>query len=109
MRQKRGGIRAFDDDLIHMVALIKQNRRLTPGDLFVAPVLELWGHHGVDIHPGFGIAQHRDWISSGCDCGCQTLRHKAPPCLHVYIKRQDCAKIKRGMLFDHVALTEMYT
>ena len=63
MRQKGGGIGAFDDDLVHVVRLIKQHGGLPPRHLFIAPVLEFRGHHGVDIHPGLGVAQQGDRIA----------------------------------------------
>ena len=48
----------LDNQLIHMVRLIKQNRRLAPSGLFIAPIGIFWRNHRIDIHADLRIAQH---------------------------------------------------
>jgi hypothetical protein len=51
------GVRAFDDELVHVVRLIEQHRGLAPCDLLVAPVRELRSNDGIDVHADLRVAQ----------------------------------------------------
>lgn len=61
------GVRAFDDQLVHVVRLVEEHGGVAPGLLFAAPVGELGGDDRVDIDAAAGIAQQLDRVSGSRD------------------------------------------
>src|SRR5665213_564528 len=72
-------LRTFHRQFIHMMRLVKQHGRLAPRNLFVAPILEFWGNHRIDILPDARIAQKMCGSARGSNCFCKTRR------LHVFL------------------------
>ena len=58
MGKEGGRIRAFDDQLVHMVGLVEQHRAVAPGALFITPVGVFRGNNRIDIHPDLRVPQH---------------------------------------------------
>ena len=52
------GLRTFDNYLVHMVGLIKQDRLVAPSCLFGTPILKLWRYNRVNVHARRRVAQH---------------------------------------------------
>ena len=75
--QERLGVRAFNDQLIHVMRLIEQHRTIAPRALFIAPVGKFRSNDRVHIHPNGRIAQHLHRIGM--------LRHNCTKAGHFFV------------------------
>jgi len=53
MLQECSCLRSFDNDLVHVMGLIEQHRRIAPGALLIAPIGVFRRNHRVYIHADF--------------------------------------------------------
>ena len=71
-------IRAFNENIHHVVGLVEKDAGLSPGALFVAPVAEFGCDHGIDIGAYPGITQHLYRISGALQNIFQTFFRHIP-------------------------------
>ena len=73
-------VRPLDVEVGHVVRLVEQRRRLTPGDLLVHPIRELARDARVDVRPDLGVPGHVHGVAGRLDLCLQALvAHLAPP------------------------------
>jgi hypothetical protein len=63
MVEEGGGVRPLDDQLVHVVRLVEQDRAVAPGLLLGTPVGVFRCNHRVYIHADLGIAQQLDRVA----------------------------------------------
>ena len=73
IRDQLQRVRAFDEQIDHVVGLVEQHGGIAPGALLVAPVGELGGDHRVDIGADLRVAQVLNCVASGLQDAIQIL------------------------------------
>jgi hypothetical protein len=74
-------IRARDEQVDHVMALVVQHRRLTPGDRFAAPVGELGRYDRIDVGSELRVPEQLDGVPRLVQQLLQVLRAHLPPIL----------------------------